>query len=395
MSMPGYAPVGRRRRRRRGLRNRTMLLSLGLAAALMGGAAAMAGFGVFDGSGIHPLSAPSSTPSSTATASPSPADADEITLSAVGDMIQGAAPNDLPPNGGRDLFDDVAASLHSDLQMGNLEQPITNDTGHTKCGAGSTSCFAFRVPPSYAQNLKDAGFALVNQANNHGYDFGPAGYANTRKALDAVGIKYTGKPGEITVVEVKGIKVAVIGFAPYAWAQSLTNLPAAAALVKQAATMADLVVVQAHVGAEGRDKQHTPRSTEYFLGENRGDSYHFARTVIDAGADVVIMHGPHVMRGMEFYKGHLIAYSLGNFVGYKALNTEGNSGITGILKVTLRKDGSYVSGQLVATSMVAPGVPELDPNKRAISFVGNLSKQDFGATGAIVAADGSITPPAP
>ena len=152
-------------------------------------------------------------------------------------------------------------------------------------------------------------------------------------------------PGAITVVTVKGIKVAVVGFAPYSWAQSLTDLDAAADLVEKAKGLADLVVVQAHVGAEGRDKQHVTPGTEIFLGENRGDSYHFARRVIDAGADVVIMHGPHVMRGLEFYKGHLIAYSLGNFAGYKSLSTQGNSGLSGILKVTLRRDGSFVSGQ--------------------------------------------------
>jgi hypothetical protein len=393
MSTP---PSDRRHRRRSVLPSRTVLLSLAIGGLLVGGGTAtVAGLGWFDDkAGLARVVGPPATGTPATSASPTAAaETDEITLSAVGDMIQGAAPNDLPPNGGKDLFDEVADALHSDLQMGNLEQPITNDTGHTKCGTGSTSCFAFRVPPSYARNLKNAGFDLVNQANNHGYDFGPAGYANTRDALDAVGIKYTGKPGEITVVTVKGIKVAVVGFAPYPWAQSLTDLDAAAALVKKAAGLADLVVVQAHVGAEGRDKQHVQPGTEMFLGENRGDSYHFARRVIDAGASVVIMHGPHVMRGMEFYKGHLIAYSLGNFVGYKALNTEGNSGITGILKVTLRKDGTYVSGQLIATEMVAPGVPKMDPDKRAISFVGNLSTQDFGRTGAIISKDGTISPP--
>lgn len=393
------SPAGRRHgRRRTGLANRTVLLSVAIGALLIGGTTATAaGLGVFESDDDSALvSAPqaSGSPSASASAQPKTDDADQITLSAVGDIIQGAAPNELPPNGGKDIFDDVADSLRSDLQMGNLEQPITIDTGVTKCGANSSNCFAFRVPPSYAQNLKDAGFMLVNQANNHGYDFGKAGYDNTRDSLDAVGIKYTGKPGEITVVTVKGIKVAVVGFAPYSWAQSLTDLDAAADLVDKAKGLADLVVVQAHAGAEGPDKQHVTPGTEFFAGENRGDSYQFARRVVDAGADVVIMHGPHVMRGMEFYKGRLIAYSLGNFVGYKSLSTRGNSGMSGILKVTLRKDGSYVSGQLVPVIEAPPGIPKLDPQKRAITFLSNLSKQDFGKSAAVIGTDGKITQPA-
>jgi poly-gamma-glutamate capsule biosynthesis protein CapA/YwtB (metallophosphatase superfamily) len=331
-----------------------------------------------------------------ANVSPSaPVATEQISMSAVGDVIMGVPPN-LPPNNGKGFFDDVQSALHADLQMANLEEPLTNDTGVTKCSASTlgSTCFQFRSPPSYANILKDAGFGLVNLANNHAYDFGPAGHTNTRAALDAAGVKYTGPPGMITVVDVKGIKVAVLGFAPYPWANDLLNIAKGQDLVRQAKKQADLVVIQVHMGAEGATYTHVKPGTEMYVGENRGDPIAFSHAMIDAGADVIIGHSPHVLRAMEFYKGHLIAYSLGNFAGYHALGYTGVVGITGILKVTLRKDGSYVSGTLVPTHMVAPGSPRMDPQHQAISMVSGLTKSDFPKTGAQIGTDGTITPPA-
>src|SRR5262249_49716791 len=156
---------------------------------------------------------------------------------------------------------------------------------------------------------------------------------------------------------------------------------------------ADLVVVQAHMGGEGAGYQHVKPGTETFLGENRGDAIAFSHAMIDAGADIVFGHSPHVLRAIEFYKGHLIAYSLGNFAGYHALSSNGVNGISMILRVTLRADGTFVRANMVATSMVAPGVPRLDPNDRAIPLVRRLTEEDFPASGAQIAADGAITPP--
>jgi poly-gamma-glutamate capsule biosynthesis protein CapA/YwtB (metallophosphatase superfamily) len=326
--------------------------------------------------------------------SPSPAATEQISMSAVGDVIMGVPPN-LPPNNGKGFFDDVQPSLGADLQMANLEEPLTNDTGVGKCSADTVgkTCFQFRSPPSYANILKDAGFGLVNLANNHAYDFGQVGHLNTRMALDGAGVKFTGPPGMVTIVDVKGIKVAVLGFAPYPWANDLLNIPKGQDLVRQARKQADLVVIQVHMGAEGADYTHVKPGTETYVGENRGDPIAFSHAMIDAGADVIIGHSPHVLRAMEFYKGHLIAYSLGNFAGYHALGYTGVVGITGILKVTLRKDGSYVSGTLVPTHMVAPGSPRMDPQRQAISMVSGLTKSDFPKTGAQIGTDGKITPP--
>jgi hypothetical protein len=88
----------------------------------------------------------------------------------------------------------------------------------------------------------------------------------------------------------------------------------------------------------------------------------------------------------------LIAYSLGNFAGYHALSSSGVLGVSGILRVTLRKDGTFVSGSLVPTRMVSPGFPRMDPKKQAITLVSGLCKSDFPQTGAHIAANGAITP---
>ncbi|WBB78838.1 CapA family protein [Micromonospora sp. WMMD882] len=338
-------------------------------------------------------------PSGAASASAAPGDPPEaekkvVSLSATGDIIMGNAPNRLPPNGGRGFFDGVRDALAADLVMGNLEEPLTVDTGTGKCGANSTRCFQFRAPPEYAAHLKDAGFHLLNQANNHGYDYGPAGYENTQEALEEHGLEHTGAPDQITVVDVKGVKVAVAGFSSYVWSNSLVDIEEAEQVVEKAATMADLVVVQVHMGAEGSEKTRVKPGTEMFLGENRGDPVKFSHAMIDAGADLIVGHGPHVLRGMEFYQGRLIAYSLGNFAGGgNSLSNNGRLGWGGVLKVSLSADGSFVEGSFASTYMNGIGKPVTDPDDRGLGLLKQLSGQDFPKTGATFGADGAISAP--
>jgi len=392
---------------RRGLFGRpvlTIFIVLGVLAALGIGGVALADRAPTAATWQQPANALASAPAKTkAPRTESTADSDttsadaSIELSATGDIIMGSAPNKLPANGGDGFFDSVKPGLKSDLVMGNLEQPLTNDTGTSKCGSPArANCFAFRSPPAYAAHLKDAGFELLNTANNHSKDFGTAGYANTVKALEGAGLKHTGAEDEITIADVKGIKVAVLGFSPYAGANNLNDLSHAKEIVQKAKGEADLVVVQAHLGAEGSDKTHVKPGSELFFGENRGDPLKFTHTVIDAGADVVIMHGPHVLRGMQFYEGKLIAYSLGNFAGGgKTLSNTGILKYGGILHVKLTKNGDWAGGKFLSTYMSPVGVPTRDSaNEQGRKMVASLSKQDFGDTAAKIGSDGSISPPA-
>ncbi len=343
----------------------------------------------------EPGSGPTQAPTAPQPPAAPPVVDETITLSGVGDVIMGSAPGSLPPNNGAGFFDPVKQALGSDLVMGNLETPLTEPTGYGKCGdPPSDGCFQFSVPPSYANHLRDAGFQLLSIANNHTNDMGPQGLANTRDALTGAGLLYTGGVDQITLVTVKGVKVAVLGFSIYSWGANLNNIDRAAELVRTADEQADLVVIQMQGGAEGSDKSHVRPGHEIFLGEDRGDLIAFSHAVIDAGADVVFGHGPHIMRGMEFYKGRLIAYSLGNFCGYRVLGTAGFLGVGGVLKVTLNKDGSWAGGTLVATEMVNGGIAVPDTDLRALAFVNGLSAEDFGANAAVISTtDGAISPP--
>lgn len=311
-----------------------------------------------------------------------------VAIVATGDIVMGSTP-DLPPDGGRSFFSDVETDLAGDVVIGNLEGTLSSG-GTSKCGERSTNCFAFHTPPSYARWLAGAGFTAMSIANNHAYDYGAHGLEQTIVALEGAGLRYAGRPDQITLQKVGRIRVAIVGFAPYPWAAPLTDIPGARRLVREADRLADVVVVTMHAGAEGRDRQHVRPGAETFLGENRGNPMGFSRAVIDAGADLVVGHGPHVLRGMEWYKGRLIAYSLGNFAGYKVFSLGGPLSTSGILRVTLDGAGRYETGRLVATHMVGAGLPALDAAEKAHGVVRSLSREDFGRRAVKVSRDGLL-----
>jgi poly-gamma-glutamate capsule biosynthesis protein CapA/YwtB (metallophosphatase superfamily) len=275
----------------------------------------------------------------------------------------------LPPGGLDQALAPVARDLRAaDITLGNLEGTLSTG-GVSKCTSlPSGVCFAFQAPPSYGFALRNLGFDLVNQANNHSMDFGAAGRAQTLAALDRAGIAHTGLPGEITYLRANGIRVAFLGFAPYAYD--------AQALVRRARRHAAIVVVIIHAGAEGADQLHTPSGTQFYLGENRGDARAFAHAVIDAGASIVLGSGPHVIRGVERYRGRLIAYSLGNFIGYHTLAGGGVLDDSAILRVTLAPGGRVSRARWIPITLLG-GLPRLDPTDASAQLVRSLSRQDF------------------
>lgn len=314
-----------------------------------------------------------------------------VTVAAVGDTVMGSPPYGLPPDGGRSFFAQVSPLLKGDIVMGNLEGTLATG-GTSKCGGGGPHCFAFRTPPSYARWLNQAGFTVMNLANNHAYDFGAEGQHETVAALSRVGIRNTGRPDTMAVQRAGGQTVAILGFAPYKWADSLLDIPRARHRVRQARRSAQIVIVTFHGGAEGSDRTRVPNGPETFMGEPRGDLRRFAHAVVDAGAALVIGHSPHVLRGMEVYHGHLIAYSLGNFAGYKVFSLGGPLSTGAVLQVTVNPDGSLRTGRIRPTQLVGSGTPA--PGGSAISMVRTLSRQDFGARAPRIDAAGLIQPPA-
>jgi hypothetical protein len=213
----------------------------------------------------------------------------------------------------------------------------------------------------------------------------------TLRALRAAGLRHTGLPGEVRVVEVAGQRVAFLGFAPYPWASPLTDIPAARRQIESASKRAQIVVVFIHAGAEGAGETHTPHGTEYAFGENRGAARRFAHTAIRAGADAVLGSGPHVLRGMECYRRRVIAYSLGNFVGYRTLATGGVLSLSGVLRVRLGVEGRLLGGRLFRVRLAPPGVPL--PGGGSIGLVRRLSKADFGARACRIGRHGELSLP--
>jgi poly-gamma-glutamate capsule biosynthesis protein CapA/YwtB (metallophosphatase superfamily) len=318
-----------------------------------------------------------------------PAAGASVTLTAVGDMMLGNTP-DLTPDPGT-YFQAVRPELKNGAQVvfGNLEGTLTTSTA-SKCGSKpSSDCFAFRNPPSYARYFKHAGFTVLNDANNHSHDFGAMGLAQTVRSIHAAGLAQTGLPGEITRVTVKGTPVAFVAFAPYAYTASLLDLPGARALIRQAARTARIVVAYMHAGAEGTEADHVTGREEVYLGEDRGNPEAFAHMAIDAGASLVVASGPHVLRGLQFYHGHLIAYSLGNFAGYGNFSIHGDLTMSAILRVTLSSSGRFERARLYPVELAGTGRPV--PGGGAISFVARLSSADFGASAARLRPSGVIT----
>jgi poly-gamma-glutamate capsule biosynthesis protein CapA/YwtB (metallophosphatase superfamily) len=337
--------------------------------------------------------APPATSRPAAPAPNPPAPPPTITIGWSGDAVPASVDRGLPDDPGR-LLGAVAPLLRRpDLMIGNLEGTLTRVARSTKCGPDSEHCVAFRSPPEYARLFADAGYDVLSLANNHSHDFGPAGLAETRRAVWGVGLATTGGPDEIAVRTVRGVRVAVVGFAPYGWAAPLNDLGAVRDLVGRAAAAADLIVAVFHGGAEGPDALHVPAGREIAFGEDRGDLRAFARAAVAAGAHAVLGAGPHVVRGMEVVAGRPVAYSVGNLVGYRTLNSAGVTGAGAIVHLTFAPDGRWRGGRLLATRMVPPGYAEPDPERQAVGLVRRLSAEDFGRTAARVGPDGRLLPP--
>lgn len=356
-----------------------------------------------------------------AKATPAQSGVDTITIAAVGDVMLGSTSINetfLPPRDGQDILKAVAPILiAADIAFGNLEGPLIDSGISTKCpppkpvkpdeilepsGAAKAKevpkpirCFAFRTPTRYGKYLKDAGFDILSLANNHSSDFGSQGRISTRKVLDNLGIAHAGSDRNklaMTILDSKGRKVAFVAFAHNLIVPNINDLESAARLVKTAKKKADIVVVSFHGGAEGEGVQNVPQITEVYAGEKRGNLPLFAKTVINAGADLVLGHGPHVLRGVEIYKERLIVYSMGNFATYGMFNLKGAQGLTGIFEINLGMNGKFLNGKIHAGKQMGRGVPELDESGEAVRKIRLLSQADFPLTAPKIADDGSISP---
>ncbi len=324
-----------------------------------------------------------------------PAQADHLTIVAVGDIMMGSTyPEDtLPPNDGEGVFQNVKPALQGwDVVFGNLEGPLLDQGETTKCKDETLSCYAFRTPTRYARHLKEAGFNTLSIANNHALDFGIDGIENTIGAVTTVGVKPSGG-NAVATLDVGRRRVAVVGFSflPSRYSASIHDITKAKEIVRKAKETHDIVIVSFHGGAEGKNALHVADSKEFFLNENRGNVVEFSKAVIDAGADMVVGHGPHVLRALELYRGKLISYSLGNFVTYGRFNIQGPSGVSVILKAVLDAEtGNLLTGDVQPVRLRNRGIPELDEDRQAIQLLQKLIREDIPSPGVLVADDGTL-----
>lgn len=225
-----------------------------------------------------------------------------LTLSVVGDCTLGTdetfdydtSLNAYYENYGADYFLQNVKDIFStdDLTIANFEGTLTNSDER------EDKTFAFKAPASYASILTGGSVEAVNTANNHSHDYGEQSFDDTLAALDDAGIVHFGYD-ETAVMDVKGIKVGLVGiYELYDHLEREQQLKDNIAKVK--ADGAQLIVVIFHWGNE---TETVPDSNQTTLG----------RIAIDEGADLVCGHHPHVLQGIETYKGRNIVYSLGNF----------------------------------------------------------------------------------
>lgn len=300
--------------------------------------------------------------------------ADEITVNAVGDvMLAGRWAAGIRKNGYDSPFQRVAAELKSgDITIANLESPIARG-GSEYTGKK----FRFRAEPELAAALKQSGINLVTLANNHSMDFGGEALVETMNTLNSAGIAWIGagtdldEARKMALYTIKGKKIAFLGYSLtqpvefFAGRGRPGTTPGFKNIfvedISRARQQADYVIVSFHWGTEGTHVIQPYQRT-------------VAHQAIDAGADVIIGHHPHVLRGIERYKTGIIFYSLGNFV----FASKGKSADAGVI-VRLRFSEGKREAELLPLDILhrrvgfQPQLLSADRARTAIDRLNSLS----------------------
>ncbi len=303
---------------------------------------------------------------------------EEVVVAAIGDIVLGWHLDNIYlklAGAGKDPFDFPFSGVSdvlekADIAVGNLEAPFT------KRGEKMEKKFNFRVDPEYVKCLKRGGVDVVNLANNHIMDYGGIGLMDTMETLGNAGIRYFGagenlyEAREPVIIEANGLKVAFIGFSnTFPMEMNATKRKPGVVFgypgyikydVKKAKENADFVVVSFHWGSE---KSHRIKSYQK----------EYARLAVDSGADVVLGHHPHVLQGVETYRGKVIAYSLGNFVF--GANWTGDIKETMILFIRLGREG--ITHRIVpvdiASVLFQPRIMEGEEGKNLVEKIKGYS----------------------
>jgi hypothetical protein len=283
----------------------------------------------------------------------------------------------------------------ADITFGNMEGSLFDGDGEHKPCKNPKSCYVFRSPSFHAGFLREMGFDVMSIANNHSGDFREAGREATMAALTLNGIAYAGLDIEgartATLTLDGGTRVGVLAVSPNWGTISINEPDRAAGIVRELAAAHDIVLVSFHGGAEGREMTRVPREMEVFYGEDRGDVYGFSHAMIDAGADVVLGHGPHVPRAVEVYRGRFIAYSLGNFWTYGRFNLSDLAGVAPVVDLELARDGRLLEARIHSARQLGWGVPSIDDDGAAAQAIAELTARDIPESTLRIGPDGAIT----
>lgn len=321
---------------------------------------------------------------------------DTLSIIGVGDLMLGSTYPEgslLPPDMNCDiLLNDVAPILqNATLTMGNLEGCLSDNASREKFCKDTSICYAFRMPESFGTCFKNAGFDILTIANNHSGDFGDAGRVSTVKVLDSLQIHTAGWVRyPVSVFTIDTVTFGVAAFAPNSGTLDIRNVAEAQKIVNKLDDSCDIVIVSFHGGAEGADNQHITRKTETFYGENRGNVYEFAHAMIDAGADIIFGHGPHVARAVEIYKDRFIAYSLGNFCTYGKFNTQGPNGLAPAIKINTDLSGYFLNGKIYSCWQPGKTGTFIDVENRAAKKIKSLTETDFPESKISISEKGDI-----
>jgi hypothetical protein len=283
----------------------------------------------------------------------------------------------------------------ADVVLLNIEGAIGEGPAPGKCRPGSTTCYAFRQPTEVASALgrfADPAMVVGNVANNHALDAGLEGWHSTLRHLAEAGVEATGADTLPTLVTSPSGRdtIAVLGFSTFRAGIDARDLSGVRRHVARAFARHRRVVVSVHMGAEGRDAQRTSDATEMFLGENRGNPVEFARVATESGAALVIGHGPHVLRGVEWRGDALVFYSLGNLLTYGPFNQREPNSRGGIACAAIDEAGRISGAAFRPTVQRSPGLVSFDLSGRGSFLVDSLSGLDFPEAGARVTVDGQV-----
>jgi hypothetical protein len=281
--------------------------------------------------------------------------------------------------------DIVLVNVEGAIGSGLVEKP--------KCEPGARGCYALRQPPASAaalRRLAPRGQVVGNLANNHARDAGERGFERTVALLERARVRVTGIDTLATPVATRGgDTVAFLGFST-STGPDPRDLDAVKRHVARAAARYPLLVVTMHLGAEGRSAHRTRDTMEVYFEERRGNPVAFAHVAADAGAKLIVGHGPHVVRALEWRNESLIAYSLGNLVTYGPFSLREPLNRGAILCAVLDGRRGVLDAHLRPTKQRAPGRVSSDRSSRAVILADSLARLDFPDSGAVLVTEAVV-----